>query len=460
VSDIGPSAIADALRRLSDDAQTQSCSDEHLLLRFVHQRDESAFAALVRRHGPMVLDVCSSLLPNHADAEDAFQACFLILASRARSIRKATSLAAWLHGVAYRTARKAQAEFARRRKHEGRARSPRGATPADELTWREVRRVVHEELNGLSECSRQVLTLCYLQGKTQDQVAAEMDIPRGTLKRRLERARELLRARLVRRGLGPTALTVATVWPAAGISGQVAAARLTATVTAAVNVISGKELAGLVSSQVALMVRGALKTMLFSKTAICLAAITFLAAMASVFAAFGVQRSDHNPERQSDVRAGNDVEQPAVAPKGENEPRLKLQITGPAKPVTQGAEVTLKLVLSTDGGQTYDFLLGALPQVFGIYVQGPAGPVQPDPKKVLPQNWMHQQHSAAAPITVARGRPFQTTVKLSDYFKVADPDQFKPGQYKVTFKFHCITLKMPAPIESNAAPFEVQGPTP
>src|SRR5262249_27739979 len=172
-----------------------------------------AFHTLLRRHGPMVLGVCRALLAREEDAEDAFQATFLVFARKAGSIQRTSSLGSWLHGVACRTARKTQAEFAKRQKHERQAAQPE-ALPPDHLTWREAQRVVHEELGGLSERYQAPLTLCYLQGKTLDEAAMQLGLTKGTLKARLERGRGLLRARLVRRGLGPAAPLPVSVWPA------------------------------------------------------------------------------------------------------------------------------------------------------------------------------------------------------------------------------------------------------
>src|SRR5207248_4049933 len=132
----------------------------------------------------------------------------------AHAIRKPDALAPWLHGVAARTARRARALFAGRRRHEA-ASPPRPNSEADDLTWREVRQVLHEELARLAERYRAPLVLCYLQGKTQDEAAALLGLAKGTLKGRLERGRALLRGRLVRRGLGAGAALLASAWPSA-----------------------------------------------------------------------------------------------------------------------------------------------------------------------------------------------------------------------------------------------------
>src|SRR5262245_46418973 len=161
----------------------------------------------------MVLHVCRAVVGKEADAEDAFQATFLVLTRKAGSIRKGGSLGSWLHRIAYRTALKARARSVTRHEHEARA-PVREASEPDDLSWSEVRRVVHEELNQLPERYRMPLVLCYLEGKPQEQAADELGLAKSTLRVRLERGRDLLRARLVRRGLGPAALLTAASWPA------------------------------------------------------------------------------------------------------------------------------------------------------------------------------------------------------------------------------------------------------
>lgn len=244
--------------------------DQELLLQFRTQHDPGAFHALLQRHGTMVLDVCRGVLGNEADAEDAFQATFLVLARKAASIRKSVSVGSWLHGVAHRTALKARARSATRRKHEVRAPADRAslqpASKADELSWREVRQVLHEELSGLSERYRAALVLCYLEGATQEAAALQLRLPRGTLRERLERGRALLRTRLERRGLGPAAVLLAGAWPAANASACVSNSLVSATVQAAACVAAGKTTAtGLVSANVAVLTEGVLTTMMLTK---------------------------------------------------------------------------------------------------------------------------------------------------------------------------------------------------
>jgi len=232
------SPILRLIRQGVEDQHVRELPDDELLQRFHAQQDQAAFHALLRRHGPMVMDVCRAVLGKEADAEDAFQATFLVLTRKAGSVRKAASLGSWLHGVAYLTALKARAQSATRQEHEARA-PVRQASEPDDLSWREVRRLLHEELNMLSERYRVPLVLCYLEGKTQEQAADQLGLAKSTLRQRVERGRDLLRARLVRRGLGPAALLAAVAWPAANASAGVPLSLLTSTVKAASLFVAG-----------------------------------------------------------------------------------------------------------------------------------------------------------------------------------------------------------------------------
>jgi RNA polymerase sigma factor (sigma-70 family) len=200
--------------------------DRDLLGSYLERRDEAAFAALVERHGPLVLGVCRAVLRHGHDAEDAFQATFLVLARNARSIRRRDSLASWLHGVAYRVAQKARAAAARRQAVEAQAASPAALSPADDLRWGEVRALLHAELAALPERFREPLVLCYLEGLTQEEAARQLGWTAATLKGRLQRGRARLRCRLERRGLGLAALG------AAALTGTARAAPLPPTLAA------------------------------------------------------------------------------------------------------------------------------------------------------------------------------------------------------------------------------------
>jgi RNA polymerase sigma-70 factor (ECF subfamily) len=197
----------------------EEVSDARLLERFVHARDGDAFAELVRRHGPMVLGVCRRVLRDREDAQDAFQVTFLVLARKATSVGQPELLANWLYGVAYRTAVRVRERVARRQFHERQSAAmldPADPPPAD---TREVLAVLDEELEHLPEMYRTLIVLCYLEGKTHQQAACQLDLPVGSVSWRMNRAKELLHRRLTRRGLALSAAVFGLL-----LSGQRAAA--------------------------------------------------------------------------------------------------------------------------------------------------------------------------------------------------------------------------------------------
>jgi RNA polymerase sigma factor (sigma-70 family) len=332
--------------------------DQDLLERFIDRRDESAFAALLRRHGTMVLGVCRSLLPNEADAEDAFQATFLIFATKARSIRKTGSLASWLHGVAYRTAHRARTEFARRHKHERLAVQPEATRP-DEMTWPEVQRALHEELNGLSERYRQPLTLCYLQGRTLEEAAAQLGLGKSTLKVRLERGRAVLRARLVGRGLGTAGVLLAAAWPGAAEAG-LPATLLGSTTSAALAVAAGQTPAAAAAARVADWTAGGLKAMRITKLTriVAVVAVLALAGSGAGWLAYAA-RVDPPAAEKAAGQAAADKTRPG-------EPTLVLQ----APPVISVNSVAVSpdgslVATAADGVRLYDARTGTLLRAFG-----------------------------------------------------------------------------------------------
>jgi RNA polymerase sigma factor (sigma-70 family) len=183
----------------------ESVPDDELVSRYTHEQDQAAFTELVRRHGPMVLSVSRRVLRNSADADDVFQATFMVLARRASSIHPQGAVGRWLHGVALRTAKEALRRAARRRAKESRV-VPREEIPESALS--DVRPILDAELARLPKQFAQVLILCDMEGRTRPEVAALLHVPEGTVASRLSRAREMLAARLTRRGI---ALSVGAV---------------------------------------------------------------------------------------------------------------------------------------------------------------------------------------------------------------------------------------------------------
>ncbi len=221
-------------------AAGDSLTDAQLLQRFARQRDQSAFAALVHRHGRLVLGVCRRVLRSAEDAEDAFQATFLVLARRAGSIREPHLLANWLYGVASRIARKARATVSQRQMHEKPSRLPpdlAAPAPADPA----LDPVLDDELARLPEKYRAAVVLCYLQGRTNEEAAALLRWPVGTVKGRLAKARQLLRQRLLRRGFRTScAVLAAFLLAARARAGSVPAPLRQATARAGAEFAAGR----------------------------------------------------------------------------------------------------------------------------------------------------------------------------------------------------------------------------
>jgi RNA polymerase sigma factor (sigma-70 family) len=199
------------LRRAAGGDNAAEATDAQLLHRFVTARDEAAFAALVQRHGPMVLGVLHRLLRHEQDAEDAFQATFLVLARRASALGDPAAVGGFLHGVAVRVALKARTAAARRQFHERQSLPMTQPSPDDDLAWQELRAVLDDEVRHLPERYRAPFVLCCLEGKSKTEAARQLGWAHGTVSGRLARARQRLRARLRRRGLALSAAALDTL---------------------------------------------------------------------------------------------------------------------------------------------------------------------------------------------------------------------------------------------------------
>jgi RNA polymerase sigma factor (sigma-70 family) len=269
-------AARQLLRHLSRQVETPPSSDAQLLAQFVERRDEDAFAELVKRHGPMVLGICRRILQQVHDAEDAFQATFLLLARKAATIRSQDSLASWLGRVACRVALSAREKVARQQSSERQVTSMPPSDAGPDHGWEEVCKVLDEELHRLPTKYHAPLLLCYLQGKTYEEATQELRSPLGTLKKRLGRARELLRQRLVRRGISLSSAALAALLTEKTAPAAVTSSLFQATVREAVQFAAGQ---APVSASVLNLVEGAQNAMRITKIKLLAAIIVMVSVL-------------------------------------------------------------------------------------------------------------------------------------------------------------------------------------
>ncbi len=263
------------IQTLFDAGTATGLSDRQLLEQFSSRRDgsgEAAFEAIVQRHGPMVLRVCHKVLGNHADADEAFQATFLILVKKSRSIRNLDTVGGWLFGVAGRVAARARVERARRRSAEQQKGLRIGTamdTGGDDGDRLDLNPAVEAEVLRLPEKYRAVVVLCYWEGLTHEQAAARLGCPLGTIRSRMARARKLLHRRLSRRGLEPVAGAMAAAFdsPSAltGSVTEIPKSLLSSTVQLAVKVGAGRSIAELGSPSIAALVQTVIGSMFMTK---------------------------------------------------------------------------------------------------------------------------------------------------------------------------------------------------
>jgi RNA polymerase sigma factor (sigma-70 family) len=261
-------------------------TDSQLLEYFLSRRDEVAFEALVRRHGPMVFAVCRRVIGNLHDAEDAFQATFLVLARKAASVSPREAVGNWLYGVAYRTARRARAVSARRRAREKQVKDmPHPSTePADPL--QELESLLDPELSRLPYKYRLPLVLCELEGRPRKEVARQLKLPEGTLSSRLATGRKMLASRLARHGLATSGAMLAALLSQSAASASVPSSLVTSTAKAAGLFAAGQAAAAVASTEVAALAEEVLKTLLLIRLKIGAGLLLSLAAL--VIGAYGL----------------------------------------------------------------------------------------------------------------------------------------------------------------------------
>jgi RNA polymerase sigma factor (sigma-70 family) len=277
------------LGALFESGSAAGLSDRQLIERFTAfggPAGEAAFATIVARHGPMVLLVCRQLLGDHHHAEDAFQAVFLVLARQARSIRDPERLESWLHGVALRTARKARARLARRRRteEEGSVMRPPVAlatAPDEALTRREQAEALHGEIERLPVSFRTPVLLCYFEGLALDQAAAKLKWPPGTLRSRLARAREKLRRGLLRRGVALPAALLGAMLEARPAEASVPPLLCESTTRAAIQFAAHHGAGGAVTAAAGALAHDVIATMVWHKLKILVLSLFAVVVLAS-----------------------------------------------------------------------------------------------------------------------------------------------------------------------------------
>jgi RNA polymerase sigma factor (sigma-70 family) len=312
-------------------AENAELPDQDFLRRVAAGRDEAAFEVLLQRHGPMVLRVCRNVLRDPHAAEDAFQATFIILFRKASSVRKLRSVGSWLYKVAYRTALRARAAAARRKLREAHGTAPAAADPLDDVTWRELQTILHDELQRLAEKYRAPVVLCCLEGRSRDEAAAQLGWSLGALKGRLERGRELLRARLVRRCVTLSAAVGATLLSEGAANAAVPAALAETTVRAALAFSVGT--AGVVSAEVTTLARGMIRAMFLNRLKVVVAS---LLVAGIVLAGAGTAAREVLAAKPPAVPQGGTVE-PQAKDAGQPRPRDPAHVDQHGDPLPVGA---------------------------------------------------------------------------------------------------------------------------
>jgi RNA polymerase sigma factor (sigma-70 family) len=278
--------LARHVRLIADPKGNAGPTDQQLLDDWIQSRDEAAFELLVRRHGPMVLASCRRILAHAHDAEDAFQATFLALARKARSIRRPNALAGWLYQVACRSALRLRSRTPRETDVLPSELPASNGDPATAAIWRDVRRVLDEEIDHLPARYRLPFVLCYLEGKTNDEAAHHLGCPTGTVMSRLAWARDRLRSRLTRRGVTLSAAVLAGLLTHSTAPAAVPGTLINTTVGVAL-FSAGKLAAGAASTQVAVLTEGVLKSMFLNKVKMAAAGFVCLAGLGTGVGAAG-----------------------------------------------------------------------------------------------------------------------------------------------------------------------------
>jgi RNA polymerase sigma factor (sigma-70 family) len=355
------------LRRLAGAPPGGDPSDEELLRRFAIQHDEAAFTAILEKYGPMVFGVCRRLLRNRQDAEDAFQATFLVLARKAGSLARPGLLAAWLYGVANRTALRARSTAVQRQLHEKQVMAIQASKSVQPLGTDDFKELLDEEVNRLPAKYRSPIILCYMCGKTNEEASRELGCAPGTIYSRLARAREMLRSRLTRRGITLSAAALATALSETASKAVVPPLLIHGTVQSALILAAGKGLAGgAISTSVFTLTKGVQQAMFINTLKIVLA--LSLTATVILGAGVGWLALSHNPTKDeqaptkqataSNENTDNNTKQ-LEENKKKHDAELNLMRLMKDRVEAAKVEVDIRTQQYEQGRGTMDFLFGA-----------------------------------------------------------------------------------------------------
>jgi RNA polymerase sigma factor (sigma-70 family) len=362
----------------------EGLTDGQLLGRFVEERDAVAFAGLVRRHGPMVWGVSRRLLSQH-DAEDAFQATFLVLVRKAASVLPRERVANWLYGVAHQTALQARRNAARSRAREKQVIEMPEPAAAEQNFWSDLPSVLDQELSRLPDAYREVIVLSELEGKSRKEVARQLGVPEGTVASRLARARTMLAKRLTRQGITFTGASLAAV-----LSRQAAAcvphSVANVTIKAASLLAAGETAAtGAISLKVAALTEGVMKTMFFAKLRTMSAIVTLLVFAATLMTVLAYRTAAQGDKLPVAEKPGPAARTPPPSKQSGNRLTLTLTADKAETRMDPAAEygaspVKLKLTFTNAGDKPVKLDAYLLPTRIEFHCQGPG----PDSvKKVL-----------------------------------------------------------------------------
>jgi RNA polymerase sigma factor (sigma-70 family) len=359
------SGVIQHLRRAMLLRDGAGLTDQQLLEDYISRRDEAALAVLVQRHGPMVWGVCRRVLTNYHDAEDAFQATFLVLVRRAASIASPELLANWLYGVAHQTAIKARATVARRKMRERQVTEMPEPAGVEQDLWNDLQPLLDQELSRLPDKYRAVIVLCDLEGKTRKEAAGQLGCAEGTVASRLARARIMLAKRLTQRSVALSGGALAAVLAQQAASAGVPYSVVDSTIKAASLLAAGKAAAtGAISVKVAALTEGVMKAMLFTKLRAAIAVVLILGFVATgatiLTCSTAAGQDDKKPAAEKPVEPApkQEKEKEAFTAWGKEFGGLQAGLgfrPGEKRPYTHGETVTLAVRVRNVGNENVKF---------------------------------------------------------------------------------------------------------